>query len=88
MFDMYVLIQGLTAVAFIGGGSAYFLRKRYKTEHNCKTCKHCALVEPGKDGKLIYTCGLKYEDSVTKVYYDFAVPVYCGLWERRDNMWL
>lgn len=86
MVDMYALIQGLTAVAFIGGSSAYWLRKRCKTEHNCKTCAHCELVERGSDGKLIYTCGLR--GPSTKFYYDYAVPIYCRKWRRRNNMWL
>lgn len=24
----------------------------------------------------------------TKFYYDYAVPVYCRKWRRRNNMWL
>ena len=88
MAKEYILIQGLSALVFILGGATLWLKRQKSVEHNCKTCAHCSMIKKGKDGKLIYTCGRMDMVEEPGFYYEWAVPVYCGKWSKRKDVFL
>ena len=85
MGKAYIMIQGLSALVFLLGGTVLWLKRQKNREHNCKTCAHC---KKGKDGKLIYTCGRIDMAEEPGFYYEWAVPVYCGKWSKRKDVFL
>lgn len=88
MAKEYILIQGLSALVFLLGGAALCWKRKKNVEHNCKTCAHCKMVKKGKDGKLIYSCGRMDMVEEPGFYYEWAVPVYCGKWSKRKDVFL
>lgn len=81
MTKLYILLYCLAALVFAVGGGYIIRKKRRDIPHDCRSCAHCTLIERGADGKLIYTCGID-RGNEPKVYYERAIPVYCGWWNR------
>ena len=86
MTKIYIAIQIISALVLVAGGLFLYWRKETVATHSCHSCSHCQLVEKGKDGKLIYTCGA-IRGEQPKFYYDYAKPVYCGWWKKRKGWW-
>ena len=81
MTKLYILLYCLAALVFAVGGGYIIRKKRRDIPHDCRSCAHCTLIERGADGELIYTCGID-RGNEPKVYYERAVPVYCGWWNQ------
>lgn len=87
MVKAYIIISVVTTVIGLIGFTAFWIRKKTRVWHNCETCVYCSLIEPGSDGKLIYTCGCELRQGEKMHYYGFALPLYCGKWQRRPGIW-
>lgn len=87
MAKIYFLLYAISAAASLCFAGCIALKKRKNTAHDCRSCGNCALVEHGKDGKLIYTCAIT-RGSAPKFYYEHAIPVYCSWWKRRRSDWI
>lgn len=83
----YMIILVVTVILTVIGSAVFWLHKRTRVRHNCETCAFCSLIEPGADGKLIYSCGNQCRSAEKMHYYDYALPVYCGNWQRRRGVW-